>query len=258
VRFAIVGDPVDHSRSPAIHNAAFAALGIDASYEFLRTPPGHFGDVVTTLRSGALTGVNVTMPHKQTAYESVDSRSNLAELSGAVNTIVMHGTTMFGTNTDVAGVTHALAITETGPETPLLVLGAGGAAAAAIVAGGRRPVFVSCRNTQSGEALLARTGSTGSVLPWGEGVAGAIVVNATPLGMHGEPLPDAPIDACAAFIDMTYGLTDAPSLVMARERDLPVADGIDMLIGQAIEAFTVFTGLDAPVAVIEAAARNAR
>jgi shikimate 5-dehydrogenase len=76
--------------------------------------------------------------------------------------------------------------------------------------------------------------------------------------MHGEPLPDAPIDACAAFIDMTYGLTEAPSLVMARERHLPVADGIDMLIGQAIEAFMVFTGLDAPAAVIEAAARDAR
>lgn len=255
MRFAIVGDPVDHSRSPAIHNAAFAALGIDATYDFLRTPADSFAEVVDQLRSGALTGVNVTMPLKAAAFEAVDIRSPLAERTRAVNTITKQGSSLFGTNTDVAGVEHAFNVTGVPDDSALLLLGAGSAAGAAVVAAEGRPLFVSSRSPASGEALLSRTGATGVVVPWGEGVAGSVVVNATPLGMHGESLPLAPLATCAAFIDMTYGTTDPPSVALVRGQGLPVADGLDMLVGQALEAFTVFTGRPAPAHAIESAAR---
>lgn len=256
MRFGIVGDPVDHSRSPAIHNAAFAAVGIDATYVFLPTPADAFPTVIERLRSGDLAGVNVTMPHKALAYEAVDARSENAELTGSVNTIVLRDGRLFGTNTDVFGVEHALGLTNVDERVPLLVLGSGGAAAAAVVAAGDRPVFVSARTEGAGRRLLDRTGSTGSVVPWGEGVPRAVVINATPLGMHGETLPEGVLDGCAAFVDMTYGATEAPSVAHVRTRGIPFADGIDMLVGQAFEAFTIFTGLPAPREAIEQAARN--
>jgi shikimate dehydrogenase len=256
VRFAIVGDPVDHSLSPRIHNAAFAAVGFDARYEYRQTAADAFDSVVHELRSGRLDGASVTMPHKNSAYDAVDIRSDLAERSGAVNTIVMRGESMYGTNTDVAGVAHTFSVAGIAEDAAILVLGAGGAAAAALVASDGRPLFVSSRSAESSEAVISRTHSKGWVVPWGEGVAGSVVVNATPLGMHGESLPVAPLSTSAAFIDMTYGARESPSLRFARKLGIPVSDGIDMLVGQAVEAFTVFTGLPAPLQAIESAARS--
>lgn len=239
-----------------MHNAGFAALGVEAEYSFLATKESEFGSVVDALRSGDLDGVNVTMPHKHIAYRSVDDRSDLAERTGAVNTIVGRDGVLFGTNTDVAGVTHALHQAKVDEITPVLILGAGGAAAAAVVAAGDREVFVSTRSSDAASDMLERTHKVGHVVDWGEGVAGAAVINATPLGMHGEPLPASVLDAASAIVDMTYGSGQSQAISYALDRDLPHADGLDMLIGQALEAFTVFTGLPAPQDVIAQAARS--
>lgn len=238
-----------------MHNAAFAASGVDAEYSFRLTPPADFAGVVEALRSGDLAGVNVTMPHKNNAYRSVDERSELAERTGAVNTIVGRSGVLFGTNTDVAGVRHSLAVAGIEPSTPVLVLGAGGAAAAAVVAAGDRPVFVSTRSSDSACVMVQRTHADSHIVAWGEGVAGAVVINATPLGMHGESLPSSSLETASAVLDMTYGSEQSPAISYAIDHGLPHADGLDMLIGQAFEAFTVFTGLPAPQEVIARAAR---
>ena len=255
MRFGIVGDPVNHSRSPAIHTAGFQARGIDATYEYLPTPLGEFATVESMLRSGGLDGVSVTMPHKANAFAAVDTRTELANRTGAVNTIISNDGILTGTNTDVAGVRFSIDVVKA-LDGPVLVLGAGGAAAAAIVALEDRQVFVSARDRRDAASVLGRTGVEGIVIPWSQGVAGSVVVNATPVGMHGEKLPAAPLAVASALIDMAYGDGETPACTYATSSGINYADGIDMLVGQAVEAFTLFTGTDVPVDVLYDAARS--
>ena len=256
MRYGVVGDPIAHSRSPAIHNAAFAHLSIDAEYVPIHTPLGAFDEVVAALRSGALAGVNVTMPHKQHAFEAVDLRTDRVERLGAVNTIVVDGGFLVGYNTDVAGVIHAVATLGLPPATPVLVLGTGGAARAAVVALEGHPLSISGRDDRKTIGVLTRAAVTADVVPWGTGVAGAIVVNATPIGMEGDELPDGIVETAGGLVDMVYGGGPTPAVVAARDAGIPFADGLDMLVGQAAEAFERFTGRPAPIGVMQAAARR--
>lgn len=256
MKFAIVGDPVSHSRSPAIHNAAFEHLGIDASFGFKQVAHDDFDLVVELFRSGDLTGASVTMPHKLNAFAGVDTRSETATRTGAVNTIVIRDGQLHGHNTDVAGVTHALKVSGADDSNPILVLGSGGAAAAALDAVAGNVVFVSARTAIKTEDLARSTTSDVTVVPWGQAVQFATVINATPLGMAGESLPPGVVERAGALIDMTYGRQRSPAIALAISLGLPHADGLTMLVGQAIEAFEMFTGTQAPAAVMEAAARE--
>jgi shikimate dehydrogenase len=251
-----VGDPIAHSRSPAIQNAALAHLSIDAEYVAIRVPFDDFASVVDALRSGKLAGVNVTMPHKLHAYDAVDLRTDRAERAGAVNTITVDGRFLAGHNTDVAGVAHAIGILGLPPGTPALVLGTGGAARAAVVALDGRATSVSGRNDARAIDMIKRAAASCDVVRWGTGVPGAIVVNATPIGMDGDALPDAILEVAAGVVDMVYGDGPTPTARAARGLGIPIADGLDMLLGQAAEAFERFTGRPAPLEVMEAAARG--
>lgn len=255
MRFGIVGDPVGHSRSPAIHTAGFRLRNIAASFDFIPTPIDDFETVEGMLRSGDLAGVSVTMPHKTHAYEAVDITSVHADRTGAVNTITASDAVLTGTNTDIDGVRFAINAAGAGSG-PALVLGAGGAAAAALVALEDRPLFVSSRDQHAAEAVIARTGVGAVVVPWAEGVAGAAIVNATPIGMHGEELPPGVLAVASAVIDMSYGSDETPAIAYAEDQGLRHADGIDMLVGQALEAFTLFTGAEAPIDAFYEAARG--
>jgi shikimate dehydrogenase len=255
MRFGVVGDPVMHSLSPAIHNAGFRHLGIDAQYVHIETRAEAFGAVIEELRTGELSGVSVTMPHKATAYAAVDLRSGLAERSSAVNTITRSDDGLEGFNTDVAGVSHAISRLGVPQDVPVLILGTGGAARAALVALWERPVNLSGRNDVEASDVLAGTGVSGVVQPWGQPLDGAVVVNATPLGMHGEELPQGIMEAAAFLVDMTYGSAQSPAITLAHRNGIPASDGIDMLIGQAAEAFQLFCGEQPPLDVMEAAAR---
>ncbi len=257
MRFAIVGDPVDHSLSPDIHNAAFAHLGMDARYERLPTARGSFARVIELLRSGALDGVNVTMPHKASAYEAVDSVSEAARRTLAVNTIVRRDGHIAGDNTDVDGVRHSRSLLNV-VDAPILVLGTGGAARAAIVACSDGEVTVMARHPERATTALEACSVRGAVVEWGVPVEGAILINATPLGMHGEVLPTVALEAASGLIDMAYGSEPTPAVGWAVLNGIPVADGIDMLIGQAIAAFEAFTGRTAPIDVMAATARANR
>ena len=257
MRFAVVGDPVEHSRSPAIHNAAFAALGIDAEFGYLHVQLGDFDLVVQALRSGDLKGVSVTMPHKQAANEAADVRSDAATRTGAVNTLVVEDGRLLGYNTDVAGVHHALGTVEADATASILILGTGGAAAAALLSVHGRIVHLSGRTEDHVRSVADRVVVPVSVVPWGESVPMATVINATPLGMAGEHLPDGVVERAGAFVDMTYGAQRSPAVAHALALGLPTADGLTMLVGQAAEAFELFTGHKAPLMTMEQAARDA-
>ena len=162
-----------------------------------------------------------------------------------------------GHNTDVAGVRHALTTVETNQDQPILILGNGGAAAAALLAVEGRGVYISSRAEERAGALAERVEVAVEVVPWGSPVALATVINATPLGMAGESLPDGIVERAGAIVDMTYGTQRSPSVAHALALGLPTADGLTMLVGQAFEAFELFTGREAPELTMEQAARHA-
>lgn len=257
MRFGIVGDPVEHSMSPAIHNAGFAALGIDAEFVFLRTPADRFGDAERLLRNGTLDGVSVTMPHKGNAFTAIDVIDPIAARARAVNTIISRNAVLHGYNTDVEGVRFAIERIELPEHTPILLLGYGGAAAAALVSFPQdTPVTISGRRPDEATKLASEIGVDVNVVDWGRSIPGALVVNATPLGMHGESLPEPVVNGALGLFDMTYGETSTAAIKAATRRGIPHSDGLDMLVGQAVSAFELFTGRTAPVDILRRAART--
>jgi len=253
VRLVVLGDPVAHSLSPLLHTVALAATGITGEYTARRVDHIGLGDAVAEIRTGALSGANVTMPHKEAAAGLCDRLAGPAVRIGAVNTLVKVGGEVVGHTTDVDGVRLAWTWAGLPDDAPVLLLGAGGAAAAACVALAGRVVMVSTRRPEAADALVDRIGDGVSAVPWGTGVAGAVVVNATPLGMHGEPLPVAVLADAAGLLDMAYGTRTTPAAAAVSGRGLPVADGPTMLLGQAVESFRLWTGRVAPVAAMRAA-----
>nr|PZN32063.1 MAG: hypothetical protein DIU67_08765 [Actinomycetota bacterium] len=211
LRFAVVGDPVSHSRSPAIHTKALRLAGLEGTYVARRVPRGGMAAVVAGIRSGELDGVNVTMPLKGEAYEAAELKTPEAERSSSVNTLRLRDGLIEGHSTDVVAFAEAYGKAPAGA--PLLVLGAGGSARAAVAAwqGGR--VFVSTRDPQKAASL-------GTPVPWGEPVEGAVVANATPIGMKGEDLPREVLEAANHLVDLPYGAQETPAVRYARERGI--------------------------------------
>ncbi|HZJ48418.1 MAG TPA: shikimate dehydrogenase [Acidimicrobiia bacterium] len=253
MKIVLLGDPVEHSRSPAIHNAAFAALGIAGDYTARRVDAAQTRIAVDEIRYGRLDGANVTMPHKELAFDLSDRVAEDALRAGAVNTLVRSSGEVWGHNTDAAGMRAILKEPGWQESAPVLVLGTGGAAAGALVAVAGRNVSIAGRRNEAAADLLTRTRVDGTVVAWGAGVDGAIVVNATPLGMRGEALPDEILSVASGLLDLTYGSGPSPAVERARSLGIPVADGRDMLLAQAAVSFEIWTGLAAPVDVMRSA-----
>jgi len=253
VNLVLLGDPVEHSRSPAIHIAALAAVGIEGSYQARKVDRSGLVTAVAEVRYGRLDGGNVTMPHKEAAFDAVDRVSEMALRTGAVNTLVHRVGMAFGDNTDVAGILTIWGDAGLSVTAPVLVLGSGGAAAAALVALADRTLHIAARSPDGASALLERTRVAGEVLEWGTGVDGAIVVNATPVGMEGEALPDAMLANASGLVDFPYGELQTPAVGEVAGRGLPVADGRDMLLAQAAASFELWTGVAAPIDAMRAA-----
>lgn len=258
MRLAVLGSPVTHSLSPVIHSAALEACGIDGVYEAIDCDAVAFAGIIASMRHGNLDGCNVTMPHKRLAYELVDSRSRPADRAGAVNTVVHLGNRLVGHNTDIVGIVQASRWAGLPEDRPVLVLGAGGAAAAALLAHEGREIFVSARREAAARELVERVGVDARVVAFGEPVPGAVVVNATPIGMYGEHLPAPVIDEASALFEMPYASGTTPATTVMHESDRPVATGEDMLLAQALESFRLWTGCSAPRDVVRQALRAAR
>lgn len=244
--YLVLGDPVEHSLSPTIQNAAFAHHGLDATYGRRRVDASGFAQLIDEMRAGDVSGVNITMPHKALAARSADRIDETARAMGAVNTLWREGAEIVGTSTDPAGVLYAWSkagLPETGT---VLILGAGGAAAAALVALRGRSLRIAARREEAARALVVGLASDASVVEWGTAVPGAVIVNATPIGMHGESIPDQALRHAGGLLEMTYGAGRSPAAIELSSRGLAVADGELMLVGQGAESFSIWTGLEPP------------
>jgi shikimate dehydrogenase len=254
VRLALLGDPVDHSRSPAIHAAAFAAVGMHGFYEARRVDGDGVAEACREMRAGLLGGANVTMPWKSRAADECDEMTGDSARIGAVNTLVPLGGRVHGHNTDVAGIRAAL--DRFPPAAPVVVLGAGSTAGAALLACDGRAVTVAARRVERAEALVGRVGVEAIVGPWEAPPPGSVIVNATPIGMGGEALPAGWMEQSAGLVDLAYGADETPAVAAARASGLLVADGIDVLVAQAAASFELWTGVSAPLEAMERAART--
>jgi shikimate dehydrogenase len=273
-RLGVIGDPVGQSRSPAMHNAAFAALGLDLRYEAWPTTAAELAGRIVSLRAPDILGANITIPHKAAVMPLLDHLAPSATEVGAVNTIVKTDGALIGHNTDADGL--ALALRDLGWEhmSQGIVLGAGGAARAAVLAlhrVGTRAVCVLARHIDAAQRLIEDLlpQVAGTSLLWGDlaatdlGVwermlAGThIIINATPVGMAATPempLTPAVLDHVRAGTLIFDCITRETELLReARRRELPALDGVPMLLHQGALAFTLWTGQPAPLAVMRAA-----
>ena len=257
----LFGSPVAHSLSPAMHNAAFKALGMPHRYRALKVEPEQLVNVVTTLRHGDALGANVTIPHKEAAVRLVDEASDEVRATGALNTIVRRGSRLAGANTDVAGFDTALGA-DLLSGAVVLLLGAGGAARACAYAllGRRSEVLVANRSSERLETLVRTLDVAGRrprAVPWPKGrtsLSGVdAVVNATPLGLHGED-PLEGLDLPRVVVDIVPTSEMTPLVKRARATEnVAVVDGLAMLLHQAARSFELWTGIAAPLEVMRAA-----
>ncbi len=257
MKLAVIGDPIGHSRSPAIHTAAMQALGLEGSYVALRVRAPDLDDVLEQVRSGELDGINVTMPHKQSVAARVDDLSEDARRAGSVNTVVRGaGGRLHGHSTDVTALRRLWRQREVPADRPALVLGAGGAAAAACLAAPGPTLYLSARRDDAGRDLAARIDREVVVVPWHAAVADAVVANATALGMHGESLPERVLSLASGVVDLAYGAETTPAVAWAREHGLPAVDGLEILVAQAGDAIRLWTGQEPPWQDMAEAVRN--
>jgi shikimate dehydrogenase len=254
VILALLGDPVEHSRSPAIHTAALAAVGLEGRYEARRVDAAGMRTALDEIRTGRLAGANVTMPHKALAAALADRSTEVVTRTGAANTLRGERGVVAAENTDVGGLCDVWREAGFASDAPVHVIGSGGAAAAALVAFADRDPTASARRPPAAAALAARVGVHTRVVPWGDRRPDAVLVNATPLGMRGEALPDRLLDGALGLIDLPYGSAPTPAVVAARSAGIPVADGIAVLVAQAARSFTWWTECEAPLAVMRRAA----
>lgn len=268
----VIGWPIEHSVSPAMHNAAFRALGLDWCYLPFAVPPAHVADALAGVRGLGLRGINVTVPHKQAVSALVDELTPEARAIGAVNTVLVRGERLVGHNTDAAGFLRALREAGFAPEgCSALVLGAGGAARAAVYAlarVGARVVLLN-RTSQRADALVAdlRAVVKGARLEAGgldaqtaqqEASRCQLVVNATSLGMWPQvetsPWPEeVAFPAGVLLFDLVYNPRQTRFVRLARESGARAVDGLRMLVHQGAEAFALWTGAAPPVEIMYAA-----
>ena len=255
----IMGDPVGHSRSPAMHNAAFDALGLDWVYVAFPVPRGEGAAAVRAVATLGLAGLNVTMPHKADAAAACDDLSSEAAALGAVNTVVNADGTLAGHSTDGDGFLRALddeGIAVEGQRA--VVVGAGGAGRAITHALGRvgAQVTVAARRPDAARSA-ASLGPGGGAVALDELAVGSfdLVVNATPVGMSGEPPPfDPALLHEGQFVFDTVYPVETPLLRAARARGMRSAGGLGMLVHQGALAFSLWTGVAPPLDVMRAAA----
>jgi shikimate dehydrogenase len=250
----ILGWPAGHSRSPLIHNYWIKRHNIDAEYRREAVPPEQFADFVTHLRERGYIGANVTVPHKQ-AVLALSKPDERATAVGAANCLWFDGDTLRSTNTDVEGFLASLDVAAPGWDRGLenaVVLGAGGGARAvvfALLARGAGRVTVVNRTPARAKELQKKFGARVHLAAWNEitGLLGGagLLVNATMLGMVGQPPLDLNLRCPASLVvaDLVYDPLETAMLKMARERGLRTADGLGMLLRQAVRGFELWFGV---------------
>ena len=273
-RLGIIGYPIGHSISPIFQQAGLDHLGIDATYEKWEVTPEGVGDFVAGLRAPGTLGINITVPHKQAVIPFLDEVDEWATAAGAVNTIVNRDGHLTGHNTDGPGFLRALLV-ETGYDpsrTRALILGAGGAARGillALIRGGVDSLVIANRTLERAETLAQLSSDNGggseAISLSGDALTEAaasanLIVNCTTMGMshgpdeNGSPISAAQIPATAIVNDVVYTPLLTPILKEAAAAGATALGGLHMLVYQGVLSFQMWTGVDAPVDVMLAAA----
>jgi shikimate dehydrogenase len=254
----VIGDPIAHSKSPAIHKFWLEKLGIESDYRATSVGAGELADYLRRRRDDPdWCGCNVTIPHKQSVIPLIEEIDDLGV--GAVNCVLPLGGTLLGINSDVAGIGEALFFS-IDTSRPVGIIGAGGAAKAAVANLDVLAVYrfnVLVRDKRQGEALVAPYGEYGRIFSFDEAenaLSGCVgVINASPLGMTGFPaMPETVLGGLGGVrrrgfaLDLVYSPLETVFLTRARQEKLGVIDGLTVLIGQAAYAFAKFFGAPAP------------
>lgn len=237
----LLGHHIGYSASPAMHNAAFAALGIDARYELADVDPGSLAGAAAELRQPGRIGANVTQPHKLAVCNLVDERSPDVDRLGAANTITRRAGRLIAHNTDLPALTAELATF--GPVSSAAVLGAGGASRAvqaALKDAGARVTVIDRDGWPSMRKLLREAD---------------LLVNATPIGTSSDETPVAAelLRPDLGVLDLVYRPSPTRLVREARAAGAVARDGAEVLLHQAALSFSLWTGRDAPAQVMRAA-----
>jgi shikimate dehydrogenase len=272
----VIGDPIAHSRSPAMHNAAFRALGLGYAYVPFHVRSEEVPAAIAAVRALGLVGLNVTLPHKEAVLAHLDRLTPAAQACAAVNTIINRDGVLAGDNTDVTGLVRDLGVLGISPRRKLelaVVLGSGGSARAVVFALGRfaRRIVVAARRRERAVELVRGISrfvrAKLQVVPLADLASGAraaetllggtgLVINATSLGMRGEPflpLAYAATPRDCVFYDLVYTARRTPFLLPAARLRRPVANGLGMLLHQGAAAFELWTGVTPPLDVMRRA-----
>jgi shikimate dehydrogenase len=262
----VIGDPVRHSLSPRLHNAAYRALGLDWVYVAFAVPDGGAADALAAVRVLGLAGLSVTMPHKTAVAGLCDTRSPAAEALRSVNTVTPGPDgRLAGDSTDGAGFLRSL--TDAGADAAgrhALVLGSGGAARAVVFALAQEGARVTVAARRAPAAADAAALADGVGVSWDDradaAAAADLIVNATPIGMAGDPalpLPPEVLGPGHVVADLVYEPRETPLLTAARARGALVVPGLGMLVHQAALQVELWTGRTAPIDAMRAAVEHA-
>ena len=249
----LIGWPAAHSRSPLIHHYWLRTLGIEGGYNIEAVPPEGFAEFVLHLSTHGFVGANVTIPHKERAL-ALTKPDARARAVGAANTLWYEGGELCSTNTDVEGFIHNLDTCAPGWDTveDALVLGAGGSSRAVVfglLERGIKRVHLANRTAERASTLADQFGTNVHPVAW-ETIdsllpRAGLLVNTTSLGMHGQPalqLDAGLLPSQAAVADLVYVPLETPLLSAARARGLKTADGLGMLLHQAVRGFELWFG----------------
>ena len=254
--FGVIGDPVRHSLSPILHNAAFGATGIDAVYVAFAVAAGAAPDALQAMRVMDIGGLSVTMPHKTAVAHAVDDASDDVVALDAANTVVrLPGGRLRAESTDGPGCVDALLAAGCDPAgMRCMVIGAGGAGRSVVLAlarHGASEIAVVNRDDGRAAAALALAGGVGVRRSLDAVGDAEVIINATPQGMGGSdatlPLDAERLSAGQVVNDLVYHPLETALLLAARRRGLLTVDGLGMLLHQAARQFSLWTGEAAPV-----------
>ena len=267
-RLAVLGQPISHSRSPAMHGAALAELGIagEWTYEAIEVSSEEFESRVRAMPGEGFAGANVTVPHKVAALAVADRASESSRAIGAANTLSFAEDAIEAENTDATGFLDALSLDPRGKSA--LVLGAGGSARAVVWALTERGADVAIwnRTAERAERLAEELGGASASAEELSGRRFGLLVNATTVGMgavDGGPsgFKSLPVDADSLgdtelVVDLAYGPAETELVRTAKERGAAVVDGLEVLVRQGAASLRIWTGMDPPLETMRRAARE--
>jgi shikimate dehydrogenase len=254
--YAVMGNPIAHSKSPRIHSLFAEQTGQSINYTAIQVDTGGFKQAVGNFKAHGGKGLNITVPFKQEAWALVDERSDRAQRAGAVNTIKLENDKLFGDNTDGIGLVNDLTVNNQVvlKDKRILLMGAGGAARGVLsplLAEQPDALVIVNRTASKAIDLASKFKDLGKVSGCGyeklaDEAAFDVIVNATAASLKGElpPLPDHLVAEDGCCYDMMYGAEPTTFMQWAREHDaVKIMDGLGMLVEQAAESFNIWRGV---------------